>query len=83
MAGIGDPATCRRDHRAAGRRLEREAAGMDAGIGYLAHSPHHPALDRVAVGTPLGRTASRSSRVGVELRRQGRPFPISPLLGGS
>ena len=39
--------------------------------------------DRVAVGAPLGRTATRSSRVGVELRRQGRPFPISPLLGGS
>ena len=39
--------------------------------------------DRVAIGDPIGTTAATASRVGVELRRQGRPFPISPLIAGS
>jgi septal ring factor EnvC (AmiA/AmiB activator) len=39
--------------------------------------------DRVAIGDPIGSTAPGRSRVDVELRRQGRPFPISPLIAGS
>jgi septal ring factor EnvC (AmiA/AmiB activator) len=38
--------------------------------------------DRVGIGDPIGRTGGRNAHVGVELRRQGRPFPISPLIGG-
>lgn len=37
--------------------------------------------DAVALGDPLGRTGPQRSRVTVELRRQGRPAPITPLLG--
>lgn len=36
--------------------------------------------DEVARGTLLGRTAPQRSRVTVELRRQGHPIPITPLL---
>ena len=35
----------------------------------------------VAMGDPLGRAAPGEGRVAVELRRNGRPFPIAPLLG--
>jgi septal ring factor EnvC (AmiA/AmiB activator) len=38
--------------------------------------------DRVAIGDPIGTIGAGASRVGVELRRQGRPFPISPLIAG-
>jgi len=36
--------------------------------------------DSVSAGQPLGRTAASESRVTVELRHDGRPFPIPPLL---
>jgi hypothetical protein len=32
------------------------------------------------MGAPIGRTGSGQSRISVELRRQGRPFPIAPLI---
>ncbi len=35
----------------------------------------------VAMGAPLGRAAAGEQRVTVELRRDGRPIPITPLLG--
>lgn len=37
--------------------------------------------DSVAIGDPIGRTAAGLSRVSVELRRRGLPFPIAPLIG--
>jgi septal ring factor EnvC (AmiA/AmiB activator) len=37
--------------------------------------------DRVRMGRTIGRTATGSSRVSVELRRSGRPVAIAPLLG--
>jgi septal ring factor EnvC (AmiA/AmiB activator) len=40
-----------------------------------------PAGQLVPMGAPLGRTGSRVSKVLVELRRNGRPVPITPLLG--
>lgn len=36
--------------------------------------------DRVRMGDVVGRAAASEPRVGVELRRAGRPFPIAPLL---
>lgn len=36
--------------------------------------------DRVKRGAPLGRAGSGDANVTVELRRNGRPFPIPPLL---
>ena len=36
--------------------------------------------DRVRTRQPLGRAPARSPRVTVELRRNGRPFPIAPLV---
>ena len=37
--------------------------------------------DRVRRGSDLGRTEAKSSRITVELRRNGTPFPITALLG--
>jgi len=34
----------------------------------------------VRIGTPIGRTGAGKPRVTVELRRNGRPFPIAPLV---
>ncbi len=36
--------------------------------------------DTVEAGTPLGRTGAGRSRVSVELRLNGRPVPIAPML---
>jgi septal ring factor EnvC (AmiA/AmiB activator) len=36
--------------------------------------------DAVAAGASIGRTGRGEARVTVELRRQGRPFPIAPLI---
>ncbi|HEX8256265.1 MAG TPA: peptidoglycan DD-metalloendopeptidase family protein [Allosphingosinicella sp.] len=36
--------------------------------------------DALAAGAPIGRTGRGGPRVTVELRRQGRPFPIAPLI---
>jgi septal ring factor EnvC (AmiA/AmiB activator) len=35
---------------------------------------------RVRMGDMIGRAGSNDPRIGVELRRNGRPFPIAPLL---
>ena len=37
--------------------------------------------DRVGAGQPLGRTGPRAGELRVELRLNGRPVPIAPLLG--
>jgi septal ring factor EnvC (AmiA/AmiB activator) len=39
--------------------------------------------ERVAMGATIGRTGSGDTRVTVELRREGKPFPITPLIAGS
>jgi septal ring factor EnvC (AmiA/AmiB activator) len=39
--------------------------------------------DVVAMGAAIGSTGSRETRVTVELRRNGRPFPIAPLVAQS
>jgi septal ring factor EnvC (AmiA/AmiB activator) len=39
--------------------------------------------DVVAMGAAIGSTGSRGTRVTVELRRNGRPFPIAPLVAQS
>ena len=36
--------------------------------------------DSVAMGTPVGRASGGEPQVTVELRRNGRPFPITPLV---
>ena len=38
--------------------------------------------DRIAAGTPIGRTGENEERVTVELRRNGIPVPIAPLIAG-
>ncbi|MDT9598174.1 murein hydrolase activator EnvC family protein [Sphingosinicella rhizophila] len=44
-------------------------ASLDVGVG-----------DKVRQGGEIGRAGSGSPRISVELRRNGRPFPISPLI---
>jgi septal ring factor EnvC (AmiA/AmiB activator) len=39
--------------------------------------------DIIATGQPVGRTAANRGQVTIELRRQGRPVPIAPLLARS
>jgi septal ring factor EnvC (AmiA/AmiB activator) len=39
--------------------------------------------DRVAMGAAIGRTGGSDTRVTVELRRNGKPFPITPLIAQS
>ena len=36
--------------------------------------------DRVTMGTPIGRAGDGEPEIMVELRRNGRPFPIAPLI---
>jgi septal ring factor EnvC (AmiA/AmiB activator) len=38
--------------------------------------------EQVARGAPIGRTGADAPRLTVELRHQGRPVPITALLGG-
>ncbi|HLL58369.1 MAG TPA: peptidoglycan DD-metalloendopeptidase family protein, partial [Allosphingosinicella sp.] len=39
--------------------------------------------ERVAMGAAIGRTGGGDTRVTVELRRNGKPFPITPLIAQS
>ncbi|CAA9528055.1 MAG: hypothetical protein AVDCRST_MAG23-746 [uncultured Sphingosinicella sp.] len=39
--------------------------------------------DAVQLGSPIGRAGGKRARVSVELRRNGRPVPIAPLLAGA
>ena len=43
-------------------------------------SPGFKAGDPVSMRQPVGRAGPREARVMVELRRNGRPFPIAPLI---
>jgi septal ring factor EnvC (AmiA/AmiB activator) len=59
---------------------------IDHGRGWLSAITNLAALDvragdRVAAGAPLGRAGPGAPRVGVELRHDGRPVPITGLIG--
>ena len=59
---------------------------IDHGHGWLSAITNLGALavrsgDQVGAGAPLGRTGAGSPRVGVELRHDGRPVPITGLIG--
>ncbi len=57
------------DHGAGWTTLVTDMAAVDVAVG-----------DTIGRGDPLGRTASRRPQVTIELRRGGRPVPITPLL---
>lgn len=72
----------------AGRfRSYGEIAILDHGGGWTSTITHLGSLavnhgDRVSAGQQIGRAAPRGNpQVRVELRREGRPVPITPLLG--
>ena len=58
---------------------------MDHGAGWTTTLTNLDTLtvkvgDQVSPRQTLGRAAARDARVGVELRRNGKPFPIAPLV---
>jgi septal ring factor EnvC (AmiA/AmiB activator) len=58
------------DHGSGWTTLVTDLASLDVKAG-----------QRVTQGTPLGRAGTDEPQITVELRRNGRPFPIAPLLG--
>ena len=58
------------DHGSGWTTLVTDLASLDVKAG-----------QRVTQGMPLGRAGTDEPQVTVELRRNGRPFPIAPLLG--
>ena len=58
------------DHGSGWTTLVTDLASLEVDVG-----------QPVKKGMPLGRAGSDAPRVTVELRRNGRPFPIAPLLG--